>query len=237
MEVAPHEVEAGAVARVEVSELRHRGGECNGAPRARRVPRRQYRSHLAPAVSSRRARPPAARQPSPSSWPAPRVRRGHRRRAAPEGSALAGTVVAVHDGDTLSVRVGGVTERVRLAQIDAPERGQPWGRRAREALARLAARRAARLVVVDRDSYGRVVADVYVGELFVNEALVRDGDAWAYPRYVRSPAILEAEDEARRARPRPLAPPRRRARAALGVAPGAAPGAREPARGRGGPRP
>lgn len=121
------------------------------------------------------------------------------RGAATEGSALAGTVVAVHDGDTLSVRLGSVTERVRLAQIDAPERGQPWGRRAREALARLAARRTARLVVVDRDSYGRVVADLYVGELFVNEALVRSGDAWAYPRYLRSPLILEAEDEARRA--------------------------------------
>ena len=43
-----------------------------------------------------------------------------------------------------------------------------------------------------------VVADVFVGELFVNEALVRGGDAWAYPRYVRHPQILAAQDEARR---------------------------------------
>jgi len=109
-----------------------------------------------------------------------------------------GKVVAIHDGDTLSVRVAGETERVRLAQIDAPERGQPWGRRAKEALGRLAAGRDARLVVVDRDDYGRPVADLYVGELFVNEALVRGGDAWAYPRYVRHPQILAAQDEARR---------------------------------------
>jgi endonuclease YncB( thermonuclease family) len=119
-------------------------------------------------------------------------------RRAATGAPLEGAVVAVHDGDTLSVRVGGDIERVRLAQIDAPERGQPWGRRATQALARLAEGRAARLVVVDRDDYGRPVADVYVGELFVNEALVRGGDAWAYPRYVRHPQILAAEDEARR---------------------------------------
>jgi endonuclease YncB( thermonuclease family) len=122
------------------------------------------------------------------------------RRDAPPAAGLVGKVVAIHDGDTLSVRLGGDTERVRLAQIDAPERGQPWGRRAKEALGRLAAGREARLVVVDRDDYGRPVADLYVGELFVNEALVRGGDAWAYPRYVRHPQILAAEDEARRDR-------------------------------------
>jgi endonuclease YncB( thermonuclease family) len=121
------------------------------------------------------------------------------RAADPDGGFEEARVVAIHDGDTLSVRTGGETFRVRLAQIDAPERGQPWGRRAREALARLAAGRSARLVVVDRDDYGRSVADLYVGEDFVNEALVRSGDAWAYPRYLRSPRILEAEDEARRA--------------------------------------
>jgi endonuclease YncB( thermonuclease family) len=121
------------------------------------------------------------------------------RAADPAGPSLEGVVVAVHDGDTLSLRTGSTTERVRLAQIDAPERGQPWGRRARQALVRLAEHRTARLVIVDRDDYGRTVADVYVGEAFVNEALVRSGDAWAYPRYVRQPQILAAEDDARRA--------------------------------------
>jgi endonuclease YncB( thermonuclease family) len=122
-----------------------------------------------------------------------------RRGESPAISVLEGRVVRIHDGDTLSFQAGAATQRVRLAQIDAPEQGQPWGRRARQALARLAEERDARLVVVDRDDYGRAVGDLYIGELFVNEALVREGHAWAYPRYVRSPGIVPAEDEARRA--------------------------------------
>jgi endonuclease YncB( thermonuclease family) len=132
---------------------------------------------------------------APAAPPAPPPARS----GAAAAQALEGAVVAVHDGDTLSLRAGGTTIRVRLAQIDAPERGQPWGRRAREALERLAGGRRARLVPVDRDDYGRTVGDLFVGDAFVNEALVREGHAWAHPRYVRSEAVLAAEEEARRA--------------------------------------
>jgi endonuclease YncB( thermonuclease family) len=122
-----------------------------------------------------------------------------RRRGPPtEAAMLAGTVVAIHDGDTLTLESGGDRVRVRLSQIDAPEQGQPWGRRAKQALAALTEDRAARLRVVDRDEYGRAVGDLYVAERFVNEALVREGHAWSYPRYVRDPAIPAAELEARR---------------------------------------
>jgi endonuclease YncB( thermonuclease family) len=122
-----------------------------------------------------------------------------RRGDTPSPHVLEGVVVSVQDGDTLTLEASGFRERVRLAQIDAPEHGQPWGRRARRALARLAGGRAARVLVQGRDDYGRSVGDLYVGGVFVNERLVREGHAWAYPRYVRSPRILEAEDDARRA--------------------------------------
>ncbi len=50
--------------------------------------------------------------------------------------------------------------RVRLAEIDAPERGQPHGDRARQALSDLAFGRAVRVAVVDTDNYGRTVRPV-----------------------------------------------------------------------------
>lgn len=131
--------------------------------------------------------------------PAARPGAAARRSEPAAAQPLEGEVVAVHDGDTLSLRSGGQTIRVRLAQIDAPERGQPWGRRAQQALARLAERRSARLVPVDLDDYGRTVGDLFVGDVFVNEALVREGHAWAHPRYVRSAEVIAAEAEARRA--------------------------------------
>ena len=52
-------------------------------------------------------------------------------------ASLRGRVVGVTDGDTLTVLVDERPLKVRLAQIDAPESGQPWGRRAKRALSDL----------------------------------------------------------------------------------------------------
>ena len=47
--------------------------------------------------------------------------------------------------------------RIRLAEIDTPEKGQPYGNRARQALSDLIFDRAVRVVELDRDRYGRVI--------------------------------------------------------------------------------
>jgi micrococcal nuclease len=49
--------------------------------------------------------------------------------------ALEGKVVGVHDGDTLTILDANKTQyKIRLAQIDAPEIGQSWGRNSKQAL-------------------------------------------------------------------------------------------------------
>lgn len=90
-------------------------------------------------------------------------------------------VVEVTDGDTLVVEVGGREERVRLIGINTPERGECFADEATAALAGLVEGGEVRLVVdqSDRDDYGRLLRDVYVGDTFVNEDLVRDGFALA----------------------------------------------------------
>jgi endonuclease YncB( thermonuclease family) len=118
---------------------------------------------------------------------------------APAGF-LDGTVATVHDGDTVTLRGDFGEARIRLGQIDAPELAQPWGRKSLEALRALAGGEAARLEISDVDGYGRQVGDLYVEGRHVNEELVREGHAWASTRWARDPGILEAQEDARRAR-------------------------------------
>lgn len=113
--------------------------------------------------------------------------------------SISGLVVRVVDGDTLEIEDGRDSPiSIRLAQIDAPESTQPYGGRSSEALSVLTLGKLVRADIVDRDRYGRSVAEVHVEGLHVNAEMVRLGHAWAYTRYARSVEIIELEDEARR---------------------------------------
>ena len=79
---------------------------------------------------------------------------------APACSAELCNVVSITDGDTLQARCGDQTIKVRIAEIDAPERGQPFGSRARQRLAQLCFGKGAEIEPVDTDRYERTVARV-----------------------------------------------------------------------------
>lgn len=111
-----------------------------------------------------------------------------------------GEVVAIADGDTLTILVGRQQIRVRLAEIDAPERRQAYGTVARQYLARLCFRRTAAVRVQSTDRYGRIVGRVTCAGVDANAAMVRAGLAWAYVRYLRDPQITALQREARQAR-------------------------------------
>lgn len=111
-----------------------------------------------------------------------------------------GAVVQVRqviDGDTLDVAMNGQTVRVRLSQIDAPERDQPFGGASRSALARSLSGKAITLRSEGEDRYGRTLATVFADGQNINAALVRDGAAWAYRDYLDDPGLLLAERQAR----------------------------------------
>lgn len=114
---------------------------------------------------------------------------------------IEGRVVAVSDGDTLTVLTAADEEvKVRLAGIDTPEARQPYGARARQQLADLAFRRPVRVEVEDIDHYGRTVGRVHAGGRDVNAEMVRLGGGWVYRQYSRDRALLDLEQEAREAR-------------------------------------
>lgn len=125
---------------------------------------------------------------------------------------LAGRIVNVADGDTLTVLVGGKQERVRLASIDAPETshgsqrpGQPYGQASRQALADLVAGRTLQLRCYEHDQYGRNICDVPLPDGRVaNRVMVAGGMAWANEqgggKYLRDPDLRRLEKQARQAR-------------------------------------
>jgi endonuclease YncB( thermonuclease family) len=110
--------------------------------------------------------------------------------------------VAAADGDTLTIRDGDTKTVIRLAEIDAPERTQPYSqvsRRNLEALCRNA--KSVELAPVDTDRYGRTVAHVWCDGVHVNWRQVEDGLAWCFTQYLKqSDVCLPLEKAAREAR-------------------------------------
>jgi endonuclease YncB( thermonuclease family) len=100
--------------------------------------------------------------------------------AAP-GQTLTGQVVAVHDGDTLSVQSGSSLYKVRLSDVDAPEMGQVFGKQAQQFTKDRVLGRRVQVNVALIDVHGRRVGEVIVEDGWVlNEELVHAGLAWYY---------------------------------------------------------
>jgi endonuclease YncB( thermonuclease family) len=119
----------------------------------------------------------------------------------PGPNQLTGRVVGVSDGDTLTLVTSARTQvKVRLDQIDAPESGQPWGARSKQALSGLVHAKTVRVKVSGQDRYGRSIGTVRAGEVDVNERMVREGAAWAYRDYLKDKRLLTVERDARTAR-------------------------------------
>jgi micrococcal nuclease len=113
-------------------------------------------------------------------------------------------VVHVTDGDTIRVRCNGAVERVRLLQIDTPERGEPLYAEAGRTLAALIGGQPVWLEPwrEERDDHGRLLAYLFVGERNLNLAMIEAGmspyfDRYGAGRYPRE--FAAAEDAARRA--------------------------------------
>lgn len=113
---------------------------------------------------------------------------------------LAHTVVGVADGDTLTMLDNGRPVKIRLANIDAPEKAQAYGQRAKQSLSDLCYGKDASYQAVDVDRYGRTVALVTCEGVNVNREQVARGLAWVYVRYNKDPSLPVLEGRARGAR-------------------------------------
>jgi micrococcal nuclease len=127
--------------------------------------------------------------------------KNHIETSIPPGSSVIGTVIRVADGDTLTIERNSTREKVRLCGIDAPEKQQPLGRESKQSLEKMTLGKQVAFIPVEKDRYGRTVAEVFVlgtPERFINGDLVQAGLAYHYAQYSdRCPnrdAIAQAED-------------------------------------------
>ncbi len=131
--------------------------------------------------------------------------------------AWSGEVVGITDGDTITVLNSKTLKdvKIRLYGIDTPEKGQAFGKKAKQFTSQMVYGKVVEVEPVDIDRYGRTVALVTVFQRLVNEELVNAGFAWIYTRYCDRPIcerwkVLEQEArEAKRglwADPNPIPP-------------------------------
>ena len=112
---------------------------------------------------------------------------------------IKGKVVAVADGDTITVldEMDHASFKIRLDKIDAPEKEQAFGNKAKLYLSSLIFGKqvSVRFKAVDR--YGRILGVVFCDGLEINLVMVQDGYAWHYAHYDKTPAYIHAEKQAR----------------------------------------
>lgn len=111
-----------------------------------------------------------------------------------------GSVVSIADGDTITVLVERKQIKVRLVEIDAPEKAQAFGARSKHSLSDMCFGKAALIKEKSKDRYGRTLGRVFCDGIDVNAEQVRRGMAWVYDKYVTDHSLYPLQDEARTAR-------------------------------------
>jgi endonuclease YncB( thermonuclease family) len=100
---------------------------------------------------------------------------------AASGETISGKVIAVADGDTLTVvDAGAKRHRIRLAEIDAPERKQSFGAKSRQSLSEICLQKPAVVEALAKDGNQRLVGKVSCAGVDANAEQVRRGMAWVF---------------------------------------------------------
>ncbi|OBX26816.1 endonuclease YncB(thermonuclease family) [Gelidibacter algens] len=127
---------------------------------------------------------------------------------------LSGKVIGIMDGDTFKLLTSDSTlVKVRLANIDCPEKKQPFSARAKEFTANAIFGKTVTINIQKTDRYKRYISDViYDDALSLCHELVKHGLAWHYVKYSKDSALQDLEDRAKDAKvglwrdPKPIAP-------------------------------
>jgi endonuclease YncB( thermonuclease family) len=88
----------------------------------------------------------------------------------------------------------GRAERIRLNGIDTPEKGQPFGNKAKQFVLDVAAGKTVKVHGTDQDRYGRTIGEIILpGDQSLNRLLVKEGYAWWYRQYSNDRSLGQLE--------------------------------------------
>lgn len=114
--------------------------------------------------------------------------------------AYADKVIGIADGDTLTVLHDQKPLKIRLADIDAPEKKQAFGQASKQSLSDMCFGKDATYRAQAIDKYGRTAARVTCAGIDANRAQVELGMAWAYTQYNRDGGLPAVQAAARSSR-------------------------------------
>lgn len=104
-------------------------------------------------------------------------------------------VIKVLDGDTIDIKKQEV-RRIRLADIDAPEKKQSFGLQAKEFLSKKILGKTVSIKITFTDEYGRYIGTVFIKNENVNKMMVVKGAAWVYEKYNTDRSLPALQREA-----------------------------------------
>ena len=112
---------------------------------------------------------------------------------------ILGKVTAITDGDTFKLLTKDFTLiKVRLANIDCPERKQPFSAKAKQFTSDAVFSKNVKLKYLKKDRYGRLICNViYDDSLNLSHELIKQGLAWHYVKYSKDKYLQDLENEAK----------------------------------------
>lgn len=113
---------------------------------------------------------------------------------------ISGKVVGVTDGDTITVLDSKVQHKIRLAEIDTPEKKQAFGAKCKQVLSDKIFGKEVKILWDKEDRYKRIIGTVIFNEGNINREMISEGYAWHYKQYSKSKELEELEQKAREKR-------------------------------------
>ncbi len=107
-------------------------------------------------------------------------------------------VIGIKDGDTVLVLLrDNIQKTLRLAEVDCPETGQPFGKNAKQFTSSQIFGKNIQFIETDADRYGRTIAKIYYDDgKYISAEIIKNGLGWWYYHFSKDKNLGVMQSEA-----------------------------------------